>query len=137
MSTLSAAEWNERYPSRLPVPVRYRNGHTDTVTTTRGAAWSDDDGEWVIVERFGPRPLAMIEPLATDEQRLAEGWLPPNKVEELDDLLYTAMAVIANASNVGDPPVDPVPGWNEAAARWRDSYHEWLRESRHEKRAPR
>lgn len=83
MSTLSAAEWNDRYPSRLPVPVRYRNGHTDTVTTTRGAAWSDDDGEWVIVERFGPRPLAMIEPLATDEQRLAEGWLPPDKVEEL------------------------------------------------------
>lgn len=43
-----------------------------------------------------------------------------------DDLIEFAWLIIAGAMNVGDPPVDPVPGWHDAARQWRDLYHEYL-----------
>lgn len=44
-----------------------------------------------------------------------------------DDLIEFAWLIIAGAMNVGDPPEDPIPGWHDAAGRWRDLYHEYLK----------
>jgi hypothetical protein len=47
-----------------------------------------------------------------------------------DDLLEAAWGLICNASNRTidqGGPVDASPGWQEAAVRWRDGYHQYLR----------
>lgn len=43
-----------------------------------------------------------------------------------EDLIEFAWLIIAGAMGVGDPPVDPIPGWHDAAREWRDLYHEYL-----------
>lgn len=51
----------------------------------------------------------------TDEQRIMSG---------MDDLLYTAWTIIANAYE-GDWD-KATPEWHEAAVRWRNQWHTYL-----------
>lgn len=74
MSTLSAAEWNERYP--IGTVVRWAG----TVAVVDGLASDTDDPKVRISGGLGKLAFARIadlHPCFTDEQRLAEGWLPP------------------------------------------------------------
>lgn len=50
-----------------------------------------------------------------------------NWTDSTDDMIEAAFGIIANAMNVGNPPVDPVPGWHDAAREWCDRYNRWLK----------
>ena len=46
------------------------------------------------------------------------------------DLLEMAWGIIANAgwdASSGDVSLAKTTGWHEAAVRWRDDYHAWLK----------
>jgi hypothetical protein len=57
--------------------------------------------------------------MANQEEAQRSDWPGPNE----PDLLEAAWGVIANAGWNDDAKTT---GWQEAAERWRDSYHEWL-----------
>lgn len=47
-----------------------------------------------------------------------------------EDLIEFAHLIIAGAMGVGDPPVDPIPGWHDAARKWIGLFHQYLNEER-------
>ncbi len=51
------------------------------------------------------------------------------KIEQLEDLLHTAMGIIANARGGWEGSPDRQVEWTEAANRWRDEYHDMLHSS--------
>ena len=69
----------------------------------------------------GPPDAAMLDRIA-EMAGITED-APPS--EPTMDLLETAWGIIANAGWDG---MAQTPGWQEAAVRWRDRYHEVLRE---------
>lgn len=87
MSTLTAEEWNQRYPVGTLVLSWTHMDRSDepSVTRTRSAAWQLGDGTPVVsvFNRTGGYHLACAEPLFTDDQRVAAGWLPPDEAERL------------------------------------------------------
>lgn len=83
---LTAAEWNERYP--VGTPVLCRVGGRRTVTLTTHPAGVDPTGrsaDQVYTEDVGWLNLSDVEPLATDAERLAAGWLDPERAQALLD----------------------------------------------------
>lgn len=87
MTGLSAAEWNERYPPHTPVWYEAVSGKR--IALTEGQALAERQAPFGHVHNtvktypVGWLLLSEIEPLATDEQRLAEGWLPPDEASRL------------------------------------------------------
>lgn len=90
MTTLTADEWNERYPfpaGTFGTPVAYRTTRSDGTKVTYLShairAVSRYGEQLVELAEHGKVPLAAVEPLATDQQRLDAGWLPPEEAEKL------------------------------------------------------
>lgn len=48
-------------------------------------------------------------------------------IERHANMIEQAYGIIACAWNVGDPPVEPVPGWNAAVFEFQERYHAWLK----------
>lgn len=84
----------------------------------------DDQGPWALEYTPDASPFLLREQLAVLDP---QGWtvLPEGHPAE-SDMIEAAYGLIAAAWNVGDPPVEPVPGWNDAATRFRTWYHAWL-----------
>ena len=76
-----------------------------------GRLWEAPRG---ISEGAQPGGAAMSAPFDDAPARTSEG-----------DLLAAAWGIIANA---GWDDCAKSPGWQEAAVRWRDDYHAWLRD---------
>lgn len=55
------------------------------------------------------------------EETQASAW-----TDSTADMIEFAHGLIAGAANIGDPPVEHVPGWNAAAREWTERYHRWL-----------
>ena len=89
VSILTAEEWNERYPAgtlalhRASRVVYGGTEHEHAVVYVCTA--STADAGHVAGETDDARLLLLkdCEPLATDQQRLEAGWLPPEEVEKL------------------------------------------------------
>ena len=84
MSDLTAAEWNERYPAGTP--VLHRDG---TVLATVGSAWFDPghEGNSAATATSSGDVVCLdhVEPLFTDDQRRADGWVDYNQAAGLAD----------------------------------------------------
>lgn len=48
-------------------------------------------------------------------------------IERHTNMIEQAYGIIACAWNVGNPPVEPVPGWNAAVFEFQERYHAWLK----------
>ena len=48
-------------------------------------------------------------------------------IEHHANMIEQAYGIIACAWTVGDPPVEPVPGWNAAVYEFQERYHAWLK----------
>lgn len=64
--------------------------------------------------------LSVVEELASELERMKE------QVRWSNDHLETAWGVIANAQG-GDWDRDGIPGWKQAAERWRDEYFDHMK----------
>lgn len=85
MTTLTAAGWDERYPPGTPVLFTRADGATYADETTSNAFHVPiGEGEPLVdTVRHGRVRLADVTPLATDEQRRADGWLDPDRAAGL------------------------------------------------------
>lgn len=85
---LTAAEWNERYPTDTPALWQQPSGVRPVACIVIGTARERGGLAFVtVVSGVGGVPnsvlLAQLTPLATDEQRRAEGWLDPPTADKL------------------------------------------------------
>lgn len=107
---------------RLLAAVMDRHGHRPSCPSARlGSGFVCECG-WSAIER-GVRAVMEGAKGGQTEREAQAGSAAP---APFDDLLHAAWGLIANAG-AGDWERE-TPTWRAAASRWRDRYHEWLKE---------